>query len=77
MGEVDELGDSDVAGDRDERVAVGAGQVGMVGILVGKESDHVADGKFGSLLEVFVEAHCDVVGGCLSAGPEEAVGIVE
>ena len=43
----------------------------MVGVLLGEEGDHVADGHLGGGLEVGVEAHGDVVGGGFGAGPEE------
>ena len=44
---VDELGDVDVAGGGDEGVGVVAGEVGVVGVLLGEEGDHVADGHLG------------------------------
>ena len=68
---IDELGDVDVAGDGDEGVGVVAGEVGVVGDLLGEEGDHVADGHLGGGFEVFVEAHGDVLGGGFGAGPEE------
>ena len=74
---INELGDIDVTGGGDEGVGVFAGEVGVVGVLVGEEGDHVADGHLGGGLKVFAEAHGDVGGGGFGAGPEEAVGIVE
>ena len=73
---IDELGDVDVAGYGDERVGVVAGEMGAVGVLLGEEGDHVADGHFGGSFEVFVEAHGDILRGRFGAGPEEAVGFV-
>ncbi len=45
--------------------------MGKVGALVGEEGDHIADGHLGGGLEIFVEAHGDVLGGGFAAGPEE------
>jgi hypothetical protein len=73
---INELGDVDVAGDRDEGVGVVAGHVREARILFGEEGDHVADGHLGGNFEVFVEAHGDVVGGGFAAGPEEALGVI-
>jgi hypothetical protein len=73
---VDELGDVDVAGGGDEGVGVVAGEVGVVGVLLGEEGDHVADGHLGGGLEVGGEAHGDVGGGGFGAGPEEALASV-
>ena len=73
---VDELGDVDVAGYGDEGVGIVAGEMGA-GKLLGEEGDHVANGHLGGDLEVFVEAHGDVLGGGFGARPEEAVRIVE
>jgi hypothetical protein len=73
---INELGDVDVAGYGDERVGVVAGEMGVVGDLLGEEGDHVADGDLGGGFEVFVEAHGDVLGGGFATGPEEAVGFV-
>ena len=73
---INELGNVDVAGNRDEGVGVVAGYVREVGILFGEEGDHVADGYLGGGFEVFVEAHGDVVSGGFAAGPDEAVGCV-
>jgi hypothetical protein len=72
---INELGDVDITGDGDESVGVVAGDVGVVGILLGEEGDHVPNGHLGSGFEVFIEAHGDVLGGGLGAGPEEAVGV--
>ncbi len=47
---VDELGDVDVAGGGYEGVGVVAGEVRMVGELLGEEGDHVADGHLGGVL---------------------------
>ena len=44
---INELGNVDVAGNRDEGVGVVAGDVRVVGNLLGEEGDHVADGHFG------------------------------
>ena len=76
---VDELGDVDVAGGGDELVGVIAGE-GWEGWAaggwgLGEEGDHVADGHLGGGLEVFAEAHGDVLGGGLGAGPDEARGV--
>ncbi len=68
---INELRDIDVAGGGDEGVGVVAGEVGVVGVLLGEEGDHVADGHLGGGLEVFGEAHGDVFSGGLGAGPEE------
>jgi hypothetical protein len=73
---INELGDVDVAGYGDKGVGVIAGEMGA-GKLLGEEDDHVANGHLGRSLEVFVEAHGDVLGGGFGAGPDEAVGIVE
>ena len=76
---VDELGYVDVAGGGDERVGVVAGEGGegwaAGGGWLGEEGDHVADGHLGGVLEVFVEAHGDVLGGGLGAGPEKSRGV--
>ena len=68
---VDELGDVYVAGGGDEGVGVVAGEMGVVGVLLAEEGDHVADGHLGGGFEVGGEAHGDVVGGGFGAGPEE------
>ncbi len=73
---INELGDVDIAGDGDEGVGVVAGEVGVVGDLLGEEGDHVADGHLGGGFKVFAEAHGDVLSGGFGAGPEEAVGVV-
>ena len=76
---VDELGDVYVAGCGDQLVGVVAGEGGEGGAAgggwLGEEGDHVADGHLGGGLEVFAEAHGDVLGGGLGAGPEEARGV--
>ena len=68
---INELGDVDVAGGGDEGVGFIAGDVGMVGILLGEKGDHVADGHLGGGFEVFVETHGDVLRWGFGAGPEE------
>ena len=68
---VDELGDVDVAGDRDEGVGLLARHARMVSHLLGEERNHVAHGNHGSAGEVLIEAHGDVVCRCLSARPEQ------
>ena len=71
---VDELGDVHIAGDGDERVGVVPREMGEVGILLGQERDHVADRHLGGSLQVLAEAHGDVSGRCLGAGPQQPVG---
>jgi hypothetical protein len=75
-GQVDELGDVDVAGYGDEGVGVGAAEGGVGGAHggAGEEGDHVANGHLGGALEVLVEAHGDVGGGGDGARPFEPVG---
>jgi hypothetical protein len=68
---INELGDVDIAGNGDEGVGVVAGDVGVVGILLGEEGDHVADGHLGGGFEVLVEAHGDVLRGGFAARPEK------
>lgn len=72
---VDQLGDVDIAGYRNESVGVVAGDVRMVWVLFGEKGNHISDGHLGGRFEVFIEAHCDVLGGSFCAGPDEAVGI--
>jgi hypothetical protein len=73
---INELGDVDVAGNGDEGVGIVAGDAGVVGVLLGEEGDHIADGHLGGDFEVFIEAHGDVLGGGFGARPEETVGLV-
>ena len=73
---INELGDVYVAGNGDEGVGIVAGDVGVVGILLGEEGDHVTDGHFSGDFEIFVEAHGDVLSRGFCAGPEEALGVL-
>ena len=73
---VDELGDVDVAGYGDQSVGVVASHAGKSGVRLGEEDDHVANGHLGGGLEIFVEAHRDVLGRGFAAGPEEMLGVL-
>lgn len=73
---INELGDIDVAGDGDERIGVFPGEMGTRK-LFREEDDHVANCHLGGRLEIFVEAHGDVLGRGLGTGPDKAVGIVD
>jgi hypothetical protein len=74
---INKLGNVDVAGNRDEGVGIVAGDVGVIGILLGEEGDHVADGHLSSGLEVQIESHRDVLSWSLGTGPDKTVRIVE
>ena len=74
---INKLGDVDVAGNGDEGVGIVAGDMGVVGILLGEEGDHVADGHLSGGLEVQIESHCDVLSRSFSSGPDKTVRIVE
>ena len=73
---INELGDVDVAGGGDEGVGFIAGDVGMVGILLGEKGDHVADSHLGGGFEVLVETHGDILRWGFAAGPKEMLILV-
>jgi hypothetical protein len=74
---INELGDVNVAGNGDQGIRILPGDVGMVGILLGEEGNHIADGHLGGSFEIEVKSHADVLRGSFRAGPDEAVRIVE